>query len=257
MSDFVLETRGLNKNFGAITAAHQVSVAVPKQAVWSLIGSNGAGKTTFVNIVTGYIKPDSGEILFDGKDITRLGPREVTRAGISRSFQIPQLCGELTVIENMLAALAISDDTPPSFFRSARDPASVARAEAILEKFRIAEYSHRLMGELSAGTRKLLDIAMAMTGHPKVMLLDEPTSGVAAEEKFPLMDLVMEALAEEQVTTLFIEHDMEVVGRYSDRVIAFYDGRVIANDAPDSVLADPEVQRYVTGSTPIAKAVTA
>jgi len=104
------------------------------------------------------------------------------------------------------------------------------------------------MGEISAGVRKVLDIAMAIAGNPKVMLLDEPTSGVAAEEKFPIMDLVMEVLKASDVTILFVEHDMDIVTRYSERVLAFYDGRIIANDAPDDVLADAEVQRYVTGT---------
>jgi branched-chain amino acid transport system ATP-binding protein len=252
MTAFALEAKGLCKSFGAVTAADNIDVAVPERAVWSLIGANGAGKTTFVNMVTGYLHPDEGAILFQGLDITALGPREVTRAGICRSFQIPQLCGELTVLENMLVSLAIADPTPPSFFRSAREQATDDRAMEILKRFRIEEHKDRLMGELSAGVRKLLDIAMAMTGHPKVMLLDEPTSGVASEEKFPIMDLVMEALAAENVTTLFVEHDIDIVTRYSERVLAFYDGRIIANDAPDEVLSDPEVQRYVTGELPPA-----
>lgn len=245
-----LETRGLMKSFGAVTAAHDITVSVPERAVWSLIGTNGAGKTTFVNMVTGYLHPDQGTILFQGRDITSLGPREVTRAGICRSFQIPQLCSELTVLENVLVALAIADPKPPSFFRKARESEAEDRAMEILKRFRIEEHRGRLMTELSAGVRKLLDIAMSMCGHPKVMLLDEPTSGVAAEEKFPIMDLVMEALAAENVTTLFVEHDMDIVTRYSDRVLAFYDGRIIADDAPDEVLSDPQVQRYVTGTAP-------
>jgi branched-chain amino acid transport system ATP-binding protein len=245
-----LETRGLMKSFGAVTAAQDISVAVPERAVWSLIGTNGAGKTTFVNMVTGYLHPDQGSILFQGRDITALGPRAVTRAGICRSFQIPQLCGELTVLENVLVSLAIADPRPPSFFRNARDSASVDQAMEILKRFRIEEHRGRLMSELSAGVRKLLDIAMSMSGRPKVMLLDEPTSGVAAEEKFPIMDLVMEALAAEHVTTLFVEHDMDIVTRYSERVLAFYDGRIIADDAPDEVLSDPQVQRFVTGTAP-------
>ena len=253
MTDLALETKNLMKNFGAVTAAKDVSVAVPAGAVWSLIGSNGAGKTTFVNMVTGYLHPDSGQILFQGRDITQLGPRAITRAGICRSFQIPQLCGELTMAENVLVAQAISRQPTPSFFRRANEAEEMDRAIALLERFRIADYRDRLMGELPAGVRKLLDIAMAMTGAPKVMLLDEPTSGVATEEKFPIMDLVMEALAAEKVTTLFVEHDMDIVTRYSERVLAFYDGGVIANDAPDEVLSDPQVQRYVTGSRPIAK----
>ncbi|MGI9414277.1 MAG: ABC transporter ATP-binding protein, partial [Hyphomicrobiales bacterium] len=246
MSGAVLVAEAIDKTFGAVTAAQDVSVAVPKGAVWSLIGSNGAGKTTFVNMVTGYVKPDRGHILFDGDDITQLSPRQITRLGIRRSFQIPQLCAELSVLENMLVSLSINDAEPPSFWRDARAQADVERAMDILHRFQIADYRDRLMGELSAGVRKLLDIAMAISGAPRVMLLDEPTSGVAAEEKFPIMDLVMEVLSAADVTILFVEHDMDIVTRYSQRVLAFYDGQIIANDAPDEVLSDEAVQRYVT-----------
>ncbi len=244
----IVEARDIHKSFGAVTAASNINLAVPERAVWSLIGSNGAGKTTLVNMMTGHIQPDQGHILFNGEDITGLSSRQITRTGICRSFQIPQLCAGLTVLQNMLVSLAVNSETPPSFFHRGDARADTGRAMAILERFRIAEHRDRLMGELSAGVRKLLDIAMAMSGHPKVMLLDEPTSGVAAEEKFPIMDLVMEALNAEKVTTLFVEHDMDIVTRYSQRVLAFYDGRIIADDAPDEVLADEQVQRYVTGT---------
>lgn len=248
MSEAVLVAEAVHKKFGAVTAAQDVSVAVPKGAVWSLIGSNGAGKTTFVNMVTGYVKPDHGHILFEGKDITALSPREITRLGIRRSFQIPQLCAELSVLENMLVSLSINDPEPPSLWRNARSSGDIDRAMDILQRFKIAEHRDRLMGELSAGVRKLLDIAMAISGAPRVMLLDEPTSGVAAEEKFPLMDLVMEALSSADVTILYVEHDMDIVTRYSQRILAFYDGQIIANDAPDEVLSDEAVQKYVTGT---------
>jgi len=248
MSEAVLVAEAIDKTFGAVTAAQDVSVAVPKGAIWSLIGSNGAGKTTFVNMVTGYIKPDKGHILFEGDDITKLSPREITRLGIRRSFQIPQLCAELSVLDNMLVSLSINDTEAPSYWRDARTRNDVDRAMDILQRFQIADYSDRLMGELPAGVRKLLDIAMAISGAPKVMLLDEPTSGVAAEEKFPIMDLVMEVLSAADVTILFVEHDMDIVTRYSQRVLAFYDGQIIANDAPDEVLSDEAVQRYVTGT---------
>ena len=118
---------------------------------------------------------------------------------------------------------------------------------ATLERFHIAEHRNRLIPELSGGVKKLLDIAMAMAGQTQVMLLDEPTSGVAADEKFPIMDLVIEALRAEGVTVIFVEHDMEIVTRYSERVLAFYDGQIIADDTPDEVLLDEKVQRYVTG----------
>ena len=243
----ILEAHGVNKAFGAITAASDINVQVPSQAVYSLIGTNGAGKTTFVNMVTGYIKPDTGKIVFAGQDITQLEPRAITQLGIRRSFQIPQLCNGLTVLENVMVALTISSEEKPSFWRPANSAESVDRALALLQRFRLLEQRERLIPELSSGMRKLLDIAMAMAGRPKVMLLDEPTSGVAADEKFPIMDLVMQALKDQDVTILFVEHDMDIVTRYSERVLAFYDGRIIANDLPDEALSDPEVQRYVTG----------
>jgi branched-chain amino acid transport system ATP-binding protein len=117
----------------------------------------------------------------------------------------------------------------------------------LLERFDLAEHEHRLVSELPGGVRKLLDIAMALTRQPKVLLLDEPTSGVSAVEKFPMMDTVMRALAEQPVTVLFVEHDMDIVERYADRVVAFYSGRIIADDTPDKALALDDVKRYVTG----------
>lgn len=247
MSAGVLEVRDVQKSFGAVTAAKDISVSVPKGAIYSLIGSNGAGKTTFVNMVTGYIKPDSGEINFGSRNIAGLAPRLITRLGIHRSFQIAQLCNELTVEENMLLAGAIHHDERLSFFRHAHSADARERAMATLERFHIAEHRNRLIPELSGGVKKLLDIAMAMAGETQVMLLDEPTSGVAADEKFPIMDLVIEALRAEGVTVIFVEHDMDIVTRYSERVLAFYDGQIIADDTPDEVLLDEKVQRYVTG----------
>lgn len=248
MTAVALQVDDLHKRFDAVTAAEGISVSIPEGVVWSLIGSNGAGKTTFVNMVTGYIKPDRGRILFHGRDITALTPREITRLGMRRSFQIPQLCAELTVLENMLVSCAINQDRKPSFWRPATAKEDIEKAMEILTRFRIADSSNHRMAELSGGVRKLLDIAMALYGNLKVILLDEPTSGVAMEEKFPIMDLVMEALSKENVTTLFVEHDMDIVTRYSERVLAFYDGRIIANDSPDEVMRDERVQRYITGT---------
>ncbi len=248
MSSGVLEVRDVQKTFGAVTAAKDISVSVPQGSIYSLIGTNGAGKTTFVNMVTGYIKPDAGTINFGGRNIAGLPPRQITRLGIHRSFQIAQLCNELTVEENMLVAGAIHGQTRPSFLRRSDDAQARERAMATLERFNIAEHSNRLIPELSGGVKKLLDIAMAMAGETQIMLLDEPTSGVAADEKFPIMDLVINALRDEGVTVIFVEHDMDIVNRYSERVLAFYDGQIIADDTPDVVLSDAEVQRYVTGA---------
>jgi branched-chain amino acid transport system ATP-binding protein len=246
MTPPLLEARGLNKRFGAVVAAADLQVDLAAGERVSLIGSNGAGKTTLVNMITGYLKPDEGRILLEGRDITELAPRAITRLGVARSFQIPQLCADLTVLDNMLVANACHDPGL-SFWKPARRAETVARAEALLERFRLQEHRHRRGAELPGGVRKLLDIAMALSAEPRLLLLDEPTSGVSAEEKFPMMDTIMSGLADVAMTVLFVEHDMDIVERYASRVIAFYAGRVIADGAPADALADDDVRRYVTG----------
>ena len=244
---YLLEAKGLEKRFGAVVAASAVNINVKAGERVSLIGSNGAGKTTFVNMITGYLKPDQGSITLDRQDIAPLAPRDITRLGVARSFQIPQLYGDLTALDNMLVANACHDQKL-SFWHPARRPQAIARAEQLLERFGLIEHRGRRVAELPGGVRKLLDIAMALTGHPKLLLLDEPTSGVSAEEKFPMMATIMDALGQEANTTvLFVEHDMDIVERHASRVIAFYAGRVIADDVPAVALATDDVRRYVTG----------
>jgi branched-chain amino acid transport system ATP-binding protein len=243
----MLSARQLQKRFGAVVAADSVSVDIDAGERVSLIGSNGAGKTTFVNMITGYMKPDAGSIVLDGRDVTALGPREITQLGVARSFQIPQLCAELSVLDNMLVAAACGDGAL-SFWRPARTDASRTRARELLQRFDLSRHQDRRVAELPGGVRKLLDIAMALTHRPKILLLDEPTSGVSVDEKFPMMDTVMAALGDAAVTVLFVEHDMDIVNRYASRVIAFYSGRVLADGAPAAVLADEDVRRHVTGT---------
>ena len=249
----VLSARGLQRSFGAVVAAADINIDVAAGERLCLIGSNGAGKTTFVNMVTGYLKPAAGSILLAGEDITQRSPREITRRGVARSFQIPQLCLHMTVLENMLTALHCSR-AHAHFLRPARDAEALARCDQLLAAFALSEHTARPARELPGGVRKLLDIAMALTGQPRLLLLDEPTSGVSADEKFATMDTVVRAVESHEgqatVTVVFVEHDMDIVRRYASRVAAFYSGRVIADGAPQQVLADPDVQRYVTGSLP-------
>jgi len=232
----VLVCEGLHKSFGAVSAAADVSLSFARESVTSLIGANGAGKTTFLNMVTGYLRPDSGRILFDGRELVGLDPRRITALGMSRSFQIPQLFHSLSVRENLLVAEGIA----------AAERAEEATDE-VLRRFNLAQYGAQPAALLPEGVRKLLDVAMALVAKPKVLLLDEPTSGVAADEKYGIMDLVMGAVRGQGVTVLFVEHDMDIVSRYSGRVVAFYDGRVIADGEPGKVLGDAEVRRYVIG----------
>ncbi len=246
MSD-ILSAIGLNKCFGAVVAAQDINIRVPAGQKLSLIGSNGAGKTTFVNMVTGYLRPDSGQILLDGEPVTTLSPRRIARMGICRSFQMPQLCLDLTVIENLLVAVSAAHPEGWSLWRRGDAEVGLQRAHALLDRFGLGAHAARPVTELAGGVRKLIDIAMAMARQPKLLLLDEPTSAVSAEEKFDAMERVMEALAQERTTVVFVEHDMDIVSRFSDRVIAFYSGRVIADGLPDEVLRNDEVKRYVTG----------
>jgi branched-chain amino acid transport system ATP-binding protein len=219
-----------------VTAAANISLSLDANTIVGLIGANGAGKTTFLNMVTGYLKPEHGRILFSGHDIVGLPPRRITRLGISRSFQIPQLFQSLSVRDNLLIAEGIAAVGDPGL-----------EADATLARFGLQAYASRLAGLLPEGIRKLLDVAMALVGRPRLLLLDEPTSGVAADEKFAIMDVVMSAATAAGVTVLFVEHDMDIVARYASRVVAFYEGRVIADGEPDEVLRAPEVRRYVIG----------
>lgn len=243
----VLESRNLNKSFGAVTAAADINVRIEQDSVVGLIGSNGAGKTTFINLVTGYLQPTSGSIHYLDREITGLTPRQITRLGICRSFQIPQLFPTLTVQENLHIGVGIAARHRPEQGASGR--AELEEIETLIERFNLQGYRTQLASQLPEGVRKLLDIAMAVAGRPRVLLLDEPTSGVSADEKFRLMDMVMTALKAQGVTVLFVEHDMDIVERYTHRILAFYEGRIIADGEPAAVLKDAEVRKYVIGDT--------
>jgi branched-chain amino acid transport system ATP-binding protein len=243
----ILSARRLEKRFGAVVAADALSIDIAAGQKVSLIGANGAGKTTFVNMVTGYLKPDSGSIALDGMNIGRRSPRHVAELGISRSFQIPQLFIDLTAAENLAVAVSGTHPRALSFHSPAEAHGRRDKALELLERFGLADLADRPISELAGGVRKLVDIAMALVRRPRLLLLDEPTSGVSAEEKFATMDRVIHAVAPDAATIVFVEHDMEIVSRYADRVVAFYQGRILADGDPRDVLNDPEVRRYVTG----------
>jgi branched-chain amino acid transport system ATP-binding protein len=241
----ILDVRNLNKKFASVVAAADINVSVASGERIGLIGTNGAGKTTFVNMVTGYIAPSSGSIVLEGKDITGLNPRLINRAGISRSFQIPQLFLSLTTEENLVAAFGIAKGYGSHLARGV-DAELQAAVDGLLDRFKLSEYRTQAVSKLAGGVRKLLDIAVAVTRRPKILLMDEPTSGVASEQKFALMDIVMSAVGKD-VTVLFVEHDMDIVAGYANRVLAFYDGKIIADGTPSTVLANDTVRTYITG----------
>jgi len=244
----ILETRGLSKSFGAVTAAANIDMTLQEGEVVGVIGSNGAGKTTFINMVTGYLRPSSGSILFRDREITGFSPRRVTRAGICRSFQVAQLFPELTTLENMLIAASMLDGSHLAVLHPLKKPSTIDKALKALDEYGIGNYADAQVATLPQGVRNLLDIAMAMLGGPALLLLDEPTSGVAIEEKFGLMDTVMNAVGRSGAASLFVEHDMEVISRYATRVIAFYEGHIIADGPTAEALGHSQVREYIIGT---------
>jgi branched-chain amino acid transport system ATP-binding protein len=242
----ILEAKDLHVAFNGVKAADGVSIAIHDGEFLAIIGPNGSGKTTLLNICTGYIRPRSGSVQLDGQDITGLSPRAIARRGVARAFQIPQLFSAQRVIDNMMLALAATDGLW-SVVRPLETAARRTEAEALLELVGLADDRERISSTLPEGHRKLLDIAIALALKPRLLLLDEPTSGVSALERFPLMEALMSALRQRQITALFVEHDMDVVARYASRVLVWNAGKIMAEGRPDEVFSNALVRERVVG----------
>ena len=193
---------------------------------------------------TGYLKADGGQVFFDGAEVTGQSPRAITRRGVGRSFQLPQVFTEHTVRECLLLAASAVHRKPGgvlSLWRPLAQAVNADEVDATLELLQLLPRAHDLAGSLPEGQRKLLDVAMALVLRPKLMIMDEPTSGVSSDEKHGLMAVLMKALDERQVTSIFVEHDIDIVRRYATRLAAWIAGRIAADGAPDEVLRDPVV----------------
>ncbi len=245
-SSGLLSTRGLSLSFGGVVAADAIDFDLRPGERLAVIGQNGAGKTTFINICTGYLKPTSGQVFFDGVNITGQSPRAITRLGIGRSFQLPQVFTEHTVREcMMLAASAVKQRH--GFLLPLSQAVDAAEVDETLDLLQLASRTRDLAGSLPEGQRKLLDVAMALVLRPKLMIMDEPTSGVSTDEKHDLMAVLMRALDERKVTSIFVEHDIDIVRRYATRLCAWIAGRIAADGSPEEVLRDPMVVKNVIG----------
>ena len=246
MSAVLLRAADIHIGFGGIKAADGIDLEVREGEKLAIIGPNGAGKTTFLNICTGYLRPSRGRVHFAGHDITNRTPRAIARLGIARAFQIPQLFTAHSALDNLLLAAAARTRRWQPWLRLGALP---ERAEmlALLELVGIADAADHLVSELPEGTRKLLDVALALALQPRLLLMDEPTSGVSSSEKFGIMDLLVQALAERAVTAVFVEHDMEMVTRYADRVAVWNAGHIQAEGPPAEVLSHSGVLRDVIG----------
>ena len=243
----LIAARDLAIRFGGVVAADGVSLDVHKGDHLAIIGPNGAGKTTFLNICTGYLKPQGGSVRFGEVELIGRSPRAITRLGVARAFQIPQLFTEQTVRENLLIAAAARARRLAPLTALPAIPER-GKVDDLLELVGCAEVADQLAAELPEGKRKLIDIALALALEPRVLLMDEPTSGVASSEKFDIMTVLMSALERRGVTSVFVEHDMDVVERYASRVAVWSSGRIAMEGEPARVLRDPEVRRTVIGT---------
>ena len=238
----------LKKHFGFVKAVDNVNLEIKEGEIVSIIGTNGAGKTTLVNLISGYLKPDSGRILFFGKDITFASPYVRIKLGVGRSFQLIQLFGNTTVLDNVRTALFSKYGMIRRGLLPADRYSSVTgEAIKILEDFNLADKKNLTPTGLSEGDLKILDIAIAFALKSRLLLLDEPTSGVATSDKFKVMDSIISAIKKEKISTLIIEHDMDIVSGYSDRVIVMHDGKVMAEGKPNEIMENKEVKAVVFG----------
>jgi branched-chain amino acid transport system ATP-binding protein len=243
----LLEARGLAKSFGGVKAVDDVSFSVRPGELLALIGPNGAGKTTCFNMLNGQLKPDQGAVLLAGEAITELPPRVCAKRGIARTFQITATFGSMSVLENVQTALIADAKGEWSFLARARNLYRDRAMEA-LETVGMADQAERICGVLAYGDLKRVELAIALASRPRVLLMDEPTAGMAPGERQALMALTATIAAERQVAVLFTEHDMDVVFEYADRIIVLARGRLIAEGAAAAVKADPAVQEVYLGS---------
>ncbi|MBF0674487.1 ATP-binding cassette domain-containing protein [Pseudomonas sp.] len=242
----LLETQGLTLAFGGLVVADKIDFRLDEGERLAVIGQNGAGKTTFINICTGLLKPNAGTVKFDGQDITGQPPRHIVRRGMARSFQLPQLFLDHSVRQSLeLAGMARETRLP--LLQALSGSANRREVDRVLELVSLAERQHEPASNLPEGQRKLLDVAMSLMLQPRLLIMDEPTSGVSTEEKHDVMAILMRALDEQKVTAIFVEHDVDIVRRYATRVAAWISGAIAADGDPETVLADPTVQREVLG----------
>jgi branched-chain amino acid transport system ATP-binding protein len=241
-----LEVRGLSKAYGGVQAVRNVSFTLEPSEVVALIGPNGAGKTTCFNLLNGQLVPDAGDILIGSASVAGLPQHRIARLGVGRTFQITQTFGSMSVRENVQVALL-------SYHHGFGSVLSVApklhrdEAQELLERVGMGSQAERPCAVLAYGDLKRVELAAALAGRPRVLLMDEPTAGMAPEERGALMELAAEVARTDRIAVLFTEHDMGVVFGHAARVIVLHQGEIIASGAPDAVRADSKVREVYLG----------
>jgi branched-chain amino acid transport system ATP-binding protein len=247
MADAILETRQLTKSFKGFTAVNDVNLSVQRGHIHALIGPNGAGKTTCFNLLTKFLVPTSGQILFNGRDITRARPAQIARMGIIRSFQISAVFPHLTVLQNVRVGLQRELGSSFHFWRSERSLSQLDdRAMALLAEVDLAPFADTITADLPYGRKRALEIATTLAMEPELMLLDEPTQGMGHEDVHRVTELIKQV--SKGRTILMVEHNMNVVAGISDRISVLQRGSVLAEGTYAEVSANPEVMEAYMGT---------
>ena len=245
----LLRTQNLKKHFGDTRAVDDVDFTVSEGELVSLVGANGAGKTTLVNLISAYLQPDSGHIFFQDQDITSLPVAQRIKAGIARSFQLVNLFDDLSAFDNVALAIFSREGKTRKLFALAENDNDVTQeALDVLQQFGLEGKRETPAGDLAQGERKLLDVAVAHALRPKLLFLDEPTSGVSTRDKVQIMDTIAAVVRAGKITAVIIEHDMDVVFKYSDRIVVMHDGRILADGPPEEIRQNNEVSTILLGT---------
>ena len=243
-----LRVVGLRKRFGGLQAVNDVNLAVATGDVRAIIGPNGAGKTTLFNLLSGALSHDSGQIFFEGEEISGVPPDKLCRRGLGRTFQITSIFRRLTVLENVQTACLVYHRRHFNLFRPARTLYD-ADAKALLARVGLRDQADRSSGTMSHGDQRRLELAIALASQPRLLLLDEPTAGMAPRERQELMELVASIASDTGLTVVFTEHDMDVVFAVARRITVLHQGAVLAEGAPADIRANSEVQRVYLGQS--------
>ncbi|WP_130213846.1 ABC transporter ATP-binding protein [Bradyrhizobium genosp. SA-3] len=246
----LLETVSLKKYFGDTHAVDDVNLTIAEGEFISVVGPNGAGKTSLCNVISAHLAPDSGKIIFKGRDVTHSSVIERVKAGIARSFQLVNLFDDLTAFDNVALAIFARDGKIRNMAALAdRDREVTIEADTVLDQFGLASKRNEPARGLAQGERKLLDVALAYALRPKLLFLDEPTSGVSTREKDKIMDIIASVVRGEGITAAIIEHDMDVVFKYSNRIVVMHQGAILVQGTPDAIRNNDDVAMILLGSS--------
>jgi branched-chain amino acid transport system ATP-binding protein len=246
----LLQTIELKRYFGETRAVDHVNLSIEEGEFLSLVGPNGAGKTSLINLISAWLAPESGQILFKGEDITQTSVTERVKAGIARSFQLVNLFDDLTAFDNVALAIFSRQGKTAHLASLAHLDHDVTReADLILEQFGLAGKRDGAARLLAQGERKLLDVALAYALRPKLLFLDEPTSGVSTRDKSQIMDTIASVVRGEGITAVIVEHDMDVVFKYSDRIVVMAQGAILAQGTPDEIRKNEQVALVLLGTS--------